>query len=165
MNVSEIQTLYTYNRWANHRVVDACRLLNDRDLTRDLEASYGSVRGTLVHILWGEWLWCERWRGKSPKLIFDQEQFQDVNAIESRWREVERDHQVFIDALTDELLADSISYENLQGERWEYSLANMMQHVANHSCYHRGQVVTLLRQLHQTPPGTDFLVFLDLHTG
>jgi uncharacterized damage-inducible protein DinB len=34
-------------------------------------------------------------------------------------------------------------------------------HLTNHSCYHRGQVVTLLRQLGQCPPATDFLVYLD----
>jgi DinB family protein len=54
-----------------------------------------------------------------------------------------------------------VSYENLQGVHWEYSLAETMQHVVNHSSYHRGQVVVLLRQLGQTPPATDFLVFFD----
>ena len=47
------------------------------------------------------------------------------------------------------------------GQRWEYALGHMMQHTANHSSYHRGQVVTLLRQLGKTPEATDFLVFLD----
>jgi uncharacterized damage-inducible protein DinB len=36
-----------------------------------------------------------------------------------------------------------------------------MQHVVNHSSYHRGQVVTLLRQLGKTPPATDFLIYFD----
>ena len=47
------------------------------------------------------------------------------------------------------------------GQRWEYALGHMMQHTANHSSYHRGQVVTLFRQLGKTPEATDFLVFLD----
>ena len=54
-----------------------------------------------------------------------------------------------------------MSYENLQGVRWEYSLAEMMQQLVNHSSYHRGQVAVLLRQLGQKPLPTDFLVFLD----
>jgi uncharacterized damage-inducible protein DinB len=74
---------------------------------------------------------------------------------------VESEQQAFLKSLTDELLEKCVSYENLQGERWEYSLAHMMQHLVNHSSYHRGQVVTLLRQLGQTPPTTDFLVFID----
>jgi uncharacterized damage-inducible protein DinB len=63
--------------------------------------------------------------------------------------------------LTDDRVKARISYENARGERWEYSLGHMMQHIVNHSTYHRGQVVTLLRQLGQTPPPTDFLVYFD----
>jgi uncharacterized damage-inducible protein DinB len=161
MDTEDTRTLYTYNRWANHRVVPAARLLAARDFTRDLGASHGSVRGTLVHILWGEWLWLQRWRSDSPKQVFAPEQFPDVAALEAQWAIVERDQQIFIEGLTDERLNARVAYENLQGERWEYSLRHMMQHVVNHSSYHRGQVVTLLRQLGHTPPATDFLVFFD----
>jgi uncharacterized damage-inducible protein DinB len=82
-------------------------------------------------------------------------------ALESQWSAVEREQDTFLDNLTDELLTGRVSYENLQGVRWEYSLAEMMQHVVNHSSYHRGQVAVLLRQLGQTPLATDFLLFLD----
>lgn len=161
MNTEDIRTLYAYDWWANRRLVKASRLLDEEDFTRDLRTSYGSVRGTLVHILWGDWLWLQRWRGETPKEVFVPEHFADVAALEARWAIVEHDQQIFIESLTDELLKVPISYENLQGQRWEYSLAHMMQHIVNHSSYHRGQVVILLRQLGQTPPETDFLVFLD----
>ncbi len=161
MNVDDFRTLYAFNRWATNCLVGAARLLSPADLTRDIGTSHGSVRGTLVHMLWAEWIWLQRWRGESPKRVFAQDQFPDVDAIESRWRDVEREQQDFITALTDDHLHIRLSYENLQGEHWEYSLAHMMLHVVNHSSYHRGQVVTLLRQLGQTPPATDFLVFLD----
>ncbi|MGH7537021.1 MAG: DinB family protein, partial [Gemmatimonadales bacterium] len=39
----------------------------------------------------------------------------------------------------------------------------MLQHVVNHSTYHRGQVTTLLRQLGEPVAATDFLVFIDEH--
>ena len=58
-------------------------------------------------------------------------------------------------------LLGRIPYENLRGQRFEYALGHMMQHVVNHSSYHRGQVVTLLRQLGRTPPNTDFLEYFD----
>ena len=57
MNIEDIRTLYHYNRWANRRVCQAARLLDVRDFARDLRASHSSVRGTLVHIMWGEWLY------------------------------------------------------------------------------------------------------------
>jgi uncharacterized damage-inducible protein DinB len=161
MNVDDVRTLYAFNQWASNRLMGLAQLLSPADLTRDVGTSHGSVRGTLVHTLWAEWIWLQRWRGESPKRVFAQDDFPDVGAIESSWRDVDRDRQDFIAALTDDRLHTRFSYENLQGQRWEYSLAHMMQHVVNHSSYHRGQVVTLLRQLGQTPPATDFLVFFD----
>lgn len=49
-----------------------------------------------------------------------------------------------------------------KGEAWQYPLWQMMQHVVNHSSYHRGQVATLLRQLGAEPAPTDFLLFFDV---
>lgn len=161
MNTKDIRTLYTFNSWANQRLTVVAGLLDPDEFTRDLKTSYGSVKGTLVHILWGEWIWLQRWRGESPKRIFLPEEFADLPAIETQWNSLQRDQHAFIADLTDERLADAISYENLRGERWEYSLGHMMQHIVNHSSYHRGQVVTLLRQLGKTPPSTDFLLFFD----
>ena len=161
MNSGEIRTLYAYNRWANRRLLRAARLLPWHDFTRDLCSSHRSIRGTLVHIIWGEWLWTWRWQSESPKQIFVPEDFQDWGTLDSRWTTVENEQQAFLENLNDELLDTRASYENLQGQRWEYSLAHMMQHVVNHSSYHRGQVAALLRQLGQAPPATDFLIFLD----
>lgn len=161
MNVDDIRTLYAYSQWATSRLLDAARALSASDVARDLAASHGSVRGTLVHILWGEWIWLQRWRGHSPKRVFAEDEFPNVDAIATTWSEVERDRREFIATLSASRLLTRVAYENLQGQRWEYPLGQMMQHVANHSSYHRGQVVTLLRQLGQSPPPTDFLMFFD----
>jgi len=161
VDTDDIRTLYDFNAWANLRVVAMARHLNLPEFTKDLGTSYRSVQGTLVHILWAEWLWLQRWRGDSPKQIFAPEDFPDVAAIETRWQTVEREQQHFVERLTNEGLKQRLAYENFKGQRWEYPLGHMMQHTANHSSYHRGQVVTLLRQLGKTPEATDFLVFLD----
>jgi uncharacterized damage-inducible protein DinB len=161
VNLDDIRTLFSYNRWATHRLLEASQPLSPAALTRDLGTSHRSVRGTLVHTLWSEWIWLQRWRGTSPRQVFAEDDFPDVAAIEARWAEVERDRQDLLAHLAEDRLLAPIAYENLQGQRWEYALGLMMQHVVNHSSYHRGQVVTLLRQLGQTPPATDFLVFFD----
>jgi uncharacterized damage-inducible protein DinB len=161
VNTGDIQDLYAYNRWANSRLLAAVRLVEPRDFSRDLGTSFRSVQGTLIHIMWAEWLWLRRWRGESPKRVFELKEFPDVDSLESAWDEVESDQLNFIGGLTDERLGARVSYENLQGQRWEYSLAHMMQHLVNHSSYHRGQIVTLLRQLGQHAPATDFLAFVD----
>ncbi len=161
MKLNDVRTLFSYNRWANHRLLETCRALSPAAFTRNLGTSHGSVRGTLVHTLWSEWIWLRRWQGVSPRQIFTEDQFSDVSAIEARWAQVERDRGNLLDGLAEDRLLAPVSYENLQGERWDYPLVHMMVHVVNHSSYHRGQVVTLLRQLGETPPVTDFLVFFD----
>ena len=161
MKLDDIRTLFSYNRWATHRLLEASLQLSPAAFTQDLATSHRSVRGTFVHTLWAEWIWLQRWRGTSPRQVFAEDDFPDVATIEARWAEVERDRQDLFAHLAENRLLARVSYENLQGQRWEYALGLMMQHVVNHSSYHRGQVVTLLRQLGRTPPATDFLVFFD----
>jgi uncharacterized damage-inducible protein DinB len=130
-------------------------------LTRELGTSHGSLRGALVPTLWSEWIWLQCWRGASPKQVSAGRQVPNVAAIRARWAEVERDRERFLGGLTEHGLRAPVAYEDLQGQRWEYPLGQTMQHVVNHSSYHRGQVVTLLRQLGRTSPTTDLLVFFD----
>ncbi|MGC2725748.1 MAG: DinB family protein, partial [Candidatus Acidiferrales bacterium] len=66
MNVEDFRLLYDYNAWADHRTLDACAALSSEQFTRDLASSFRSVRDTLLHIMQVEWLWLERWHGRSP---------------------------------------------------------------------------------------------------
>ncbi len=53
-----------------------------------------------------------------------------------------------------------ISYRGVDGQVFAHTLADLIRHVVNHSTYHRGQLVTMLRQLGHTPPSTDFTRYL-----
>jgi uncharacterized damage-inducible protein DinB len=72
MDVPLIQELYQYNRWANDRVFEAVAALSPKDFTKDLDNSHPSVRDTLTHIISGEWIWLQRWKGVSPRQIRGQ---------------------------------------------------------------------------------------------
>jgi uncharacterized damage-inducible protein DinB len=151
-----------YNRWANHRILDAVSQLSPEEFTRNLESSFSSIRDTLVHILWAEWLWLERWQGKSPQESFDPGHFPSVHSIRQPWADIEVNQVRFLEQLAPGQEKQRLPYTNQRGEKWEYSLAQMVQHVTVHSAYHRGQVTTLLRQLGRIPPMTDYLVFIDM---
>jgi uncharacterized damage-inducible protein DinB len=162
MNKRDIQFLYAYNRWANARILEAVSALSAGQFTQDLGSSHRSVRDTLVHIVSGEWIWLQRWQGQSPKAMFDPANFPDLATLHARWAEVAREQAEFVQCVTEKSLKKAIAYENLQSETWRYPLAHMMQHVVNHSTYHRGQVTGMLRQLDAEPAATDFLIFIDL---
>jgi uncharacterized damage-inducible protein DinB len=162
MDAKTIQPLFAYNRWANARILDAAAKLTEEQFTRDLHSSHGSVRGTLVHMISGDWIWLTRWQGSSPKAMLDPAEFPTFAALRARWTAIEREQAEFVAKVTDESLRQEIRYVNLRGEPHAYLLWQMMQHIANHSTFHRGQVVTILRQLGAVPPSTDFLVFYDM---
>lgn len=168
MKPEEIRELYEYNAWANRRVLEACSTLTDEQLSRDLGSSFRSVRGTLVHIVSGEWLWLERWRGRSPAMA-EVEQFANhltsLASIRTCWERMERDLLAFVAALSAADLERTVEYRNLGGNRFAYSLRSMLQHLVNHNSYHRGQVTTMLRQLGATPRATDFLRYFDALAG
>jgi uncharacterized damage-inducible protein DinB len=164
-DVPAIQGLYRYNTWANGRVFDAVSSLSPETFTKDLGSSYPSVRDTLLHIVWGEWIWLQRWLGASPQPVFQPADFPSCNAVRARWSEVEGQQRAFLATLTRERLIAVVRYVNVKGETWEYPLWRQMCHVVNHSTYHRGQVATLLRQLGARPVSTDLLVFDDEQTS
>src|SRR5262245_34782018 len=161
MNAEDIRELYRYNQWANDRVLEAAAKLSVPDFTKDLGSSYRSVRDTLTHIVWSEWIWLQRWKGISPRHVFDATEFPDVDALKSRWSEHDADQRAFVDAVAGDRLAAVLAYVNLQCQTWKYALWRQMYHVVNHSSYHRGQITTMLRQLKAAPVTTDFLVFHD----
>lgn len=165
MDKKHIQELYEYNRWANGRILDAASRLTADQFTKDLRSSYGSIRDTVTHIMSAEWIWLRRWKGVSPKAMLASSDFPSILLLRTRWAEVEQEQTEFVSSVTEELLRTMISYINTKGERWTYTLRHMMQHVVNHSTYHRGQVITLLRQLGAEPVATDFLLFQDARSG
>jgi uncharacterized damage-inducible protein DinB len=153
--------LYRYNRWANHKTLQAASSLDPENFTRPLGNSFSSVRDTLVHILGAEWIWLERWNGRFPRALLPAAEFTDVAAIAERWRQVEDGQFTFLNALPASDLNKNLSYVNQKGETWSYPLVQQLVHVTNHSTYHRGQVTTLLRQLGAQPCATDFLNYYD----
>lgn len=161
MNRQDIELLYRYDRWANDLVFGCASKLTAEQFTRDLQSSHRSVRDTLAHILAAEWIWLERWLGNSPKALFDPAQFSDLASVSAKLREVEQNQIKFIETLTDQSLGALVAYTNTKGERWEYPLGHQMQHVVNHSSYHRGQVTTMLRQLGAEAVSVDLLYFFD----
>jgi uncharacterized damage-inducible protein DinB len=161
MNKQDIEHLYAYDRWANAKTLDVAARLTPEQYTQHLGNSHASVRDTLAHILAADWIWLMRWRGTSPKALFNPEDFPDMESLRAKWAEIESEQAEFINVLTDEALATVIVYTNTKGEEWAYPLGDLMQHLVNHSSYHRGQVTTMLRQLGAEAVSTDLLYFLD----
>jgi uncharacterized damage-inducible protein DinB len=160
MTKDGLERLLDYTVWANHRAMRTVATLSVAEFRRDLGGSFGGVRGTLTHTLGAEWIWLERWKGVSPsKPPFDEGEFKDIVAVRERWKVVEDHRASWFRALKQDDVRKLVRYKNLAGQSFEAPLWQLVQHVANHSTYHRGQVVAFLRQLGAKPQATDMVVW------
>ena len=159
MSPDEIRQLFDYNAWANQRSLDAAAALTTEDFVKPLGSSFSSVRDTLAHIWGAEWLWLERFQGVSPASMPEVGQFNDLPSLQSRWLEDQQRLQKFVIALTQDDLNRVHEYRTLNFGQYKNPLWQSMQHLVNHGTYHRGQIVTMLRQLNAKPLSSDLIHF------
>jgi uncharacterized damage-inducible protein DinB len=165
MTQDEIRSLFAYNAWANHRVLEACAALAPAQFTQPAAGSFPSIHDTLHHIMGVEWLYLERLHDRFPTELLPGEKFETVAAMAARWREIKKglDDIVRSPDLGD--LERIVEYRNMKGKHFRYPLRALLQHVVNHSTYHRGQVTTQLRVLGAKPLSTDLLRYYDHLAG
>jgi uncharacterized damage-inducible protein DinB len=159
MTPQEMRVLFEYNAWANCRSLEAASVLTAEKFVQPMGSSFGSVRDTLAHIWGAEWIWLERFQGRSPSSLPDTTQFQDMTGLRERWDELEGRLLGFVRGLAQADLDRVFEYKTLKFGVYRNPLWESMQHLANHGTYHRGQVTTLLRQLGAQPIATDLMHF------
>lgn len=160
MTPETIRRMFDYTDWANERIGAALTALEPSQHTRALSGSYASVRDTFAHIVGAERIWLLRWKNQPPNepppWVKDGQVVELIN--EMRATAAERRERLV--SLVDDQAADVVTYHNLKGDTfWTLRVGEMLMHVANHSTYHRGQIVSKLRELGAAPPATDFLIF------
>ncbi len=161
MIVELIRNLYQYNAWANTRILNTAAQLPSSQLYVETNSSFGSVHGTLVHIVETQWLLLQRWQGHSPSATLDPQTFPDLNHLRTRWDQVERATQHFVATCTEINLARDITYRNFQNELWTYPLWQQMLHQVNHATQHRSEVAMVLSTWGFSPGWLDLLYFVD----
>ena len=160
MNAAEAQRLYAYTDWANDRILSAAAALTTEQLTREIVSSFSSIRDTLVHIAFAEWLWLGRWKGRNPTSEPEWTRDATIQTLLDRFLTTAEERRAFLDAQTDHSLGAVLHYTSMKGDPFAHPLGELLTHCANHSTYHRGQLVTMLRQAGATPPNTDYTQFL-----
>lgn len=159
MSPEEIRQLYDYNSWANQRSVGAAEKLSNEQFTRPMGSSFSSVRDTLAHIYGAEWIWLERFQGRSPSALPNVNQFHDAQILRETWLELEQRLLSFVAGLTRSDLDRQMEYKTLRFGVYTNPMWQSMLHLVNHGTYHRGQVTTLLRQLGAQPVLLDLMHF------
>lgn len=142
-----VRLLFRYNYWAWARVWACVAELTDEQFTREHNMPWESVRGQVVHVMGGEYVWIERMRGGTPENLFYVKDYPTRESIRKRWDEIEATAFAFLDALTEDELVGDFTYSNTKGETFTNNRRNILLHVINHSTDHRAQILAMMHMM------------------
>jgi uncharacterized damage-inducible protein DinB len=156
--------LARYNAWQNNQLREVLKEMPFAELTADRGAFFGSMFGTMNHILWGDTIWMSRWCSDvdAPKVagpesgratptfgVWDAERFR----LDGRIR-------IWAETLSNMELCDTVSwYSGATKQNLTRPLSLCVAHMFNHQTHHRGQISQMLKAMGATPPVSD-LVFM-----
>jgi uncharacterized damage-inducible protein DinB len=150
-----------YNIWANNRIIDVLLKLEHGSLDQEIPSSFSSLRATVYHTWGAENIWLQRLQlVEYPAWVATDFAGTFAEAC-ADWQRVSGAIKQFVDKqYDDKALTHVLQYYDLKKNSHKTPVFQVLQHVFNHSTYHRGQLVTMLRQAGQADiPSTDFIAF------
>jgi uncharacterized damage-inducible protein DinB len=159
MTLQEIKLLHAFNSWADNRILDAVAAMPAGQAMQNMNSSHGSIHGTLVHLVGSEKIWLSRWTGKPDATFLSAADAPTVEAVKSIWVAVGFETAKFLSAMTDRKLQDTFTMKTSKGDTYTHLYWQAFQHMVDHCSYHRGQIVSLMRQQAATPPTTGLINF------
>lgn len=153
--------LARYNLWANARLYEVCAALPEPEYQRPRPAFFGSIHGTLSHLLVGDLVWFARFSGEAPGVSSLDEQPHD-SLTDLRPARVAQDEKIiaYVSRLRDHDILGTVSYATMAGTPHEDELRPLLTHAFNHQTHHRGQVHGMLSQTDVEPPVLDIIYFM-----
>ncbi len=158
---SQFQMLAAYNDWVNRRLYDAAAALSEADYRADRGAFFGSLHGTLNHLLLGDRIWLQRFTGEGAALDeLDAILYDDFAELRAARHAEDSRIIAYVEGLSDADLAGVVRYRSTRNPaEIEQYLAPLLLHFFNHQTHHRGQAHCLLTELTGEAPSFDLLVF------
>jgi len=159
-----VQTMARYNAWQNSQLQGIVDVMEDAALDLDRGAFFGSIRGTLSHLLWGDILWMSRFDPASPAPDGGIAQSVDLWPTVADWRAARTvcDGRIIDWAATlfdSDFGGDLLWYSGALARDVKRPLDVCITHFFNHQTHHRGQIHAMLTAAGQTAPVSD-LVFM-----
>jgi uncharacterized damage-inducible protein DinB len=157
------RTMAAYNSEMNRRLYAAASRLSDAERRAPRGAFWGSIHGTLVHILWGDSQWMSRfdgWPRPDTPIKQSAEMIEDYDELCATRTRRDTDIERWAARIDDAWLNDDLTWFSGAANR-EIRLPKrlLVTHFFNHQTHHRGQVHALLTAAGEKTGDTDlFLV-------
>jgi len=148
MRAEHTRVLAAYNAWINDKLYAACATLPDEERKRNRGAFFGSIHGTLNHLLLADSIWMGRFEGKPFAFRgLDQELFASFDELRAQRREMDARIERWAGGLTEAALDAKLEFKSaLTKKTHAPTLWKLVAHFFNHQTHHRGQITTLLSQ-------------------
>jgi uncharacterized damage-inducible protein DinB len=159
MNMKELLVSYTaYNYWANQEVTRKILTLSQEQQQFEVKSSFSSLQATIIHLWDAESAWWQRVRLHEnivlPSLSFHPSMQEAVTGLMQQslqWKE-------WVEQASVPQLEHTFSYQNTKKEQFKQPVWQVLMHMVNHGTYHRGQMITIMRQLGEEKlPPTDYI--------
>lgn len=162
-----------YNEWMNAKICDAARKLPDQALAADRKAFFGSILGTLNHLIVADTIWLNRFanhpanysalavmQGFPVPTSLNQLVFADISSLAKGRRLLDQAIREWTNSIVDQDLDFMLDYSNTKNVPATRNFHSLLMHFFNHQTHHRGQVTTLLSQAGSDVGVTDLLVMI-----
>ena len=154
-----ISKLTSYNFWANQIICGYAIKAGEFISDVKQDASFPTVRKTLLHIWDAQFIWFSRVNGTSltdfPSKNFNGNLSETCDGLLLSSQQLID----YVEGLKGNLNT-MIPYKTLDGKNFENTVSDIIIHAMNHSTYHRGQIINLLRGAGFTEVGsTDYMRF------
>ncbi|MEP2890896.1 DinB family protein [Tateyamaria sp.] len=158
-----VRLMTRYNAWQNRQLKEMLGGMDDAALRVDRGAFFGSIMGTLNHILWADMLWMNRFdpRIPAPDQGSDHLSVTPTFAVwgAERFR-LDGAFRMWADTLRSIDLKEQIAWYSVTAKSAMQASKEMcVIHLLNHQTHHRGQVHAMMTAAGLKAPVTD-LVFL-----
>jgi uncharacterized damage-inducible protein DinB len=173
LNCSHAVLLASYNEWMNAKLYEAAARLPPEEFAADKGAFFGSLLGTLNHLVVADILWLKRFalhpsnhaaleslRRTPPPQSLDQRLFADLPALQEYRRRLDETIRQWAASLAESDLHHVLAYSNTKGVSFRRRFSDLVLHFFNHQTHHRGQATTLLFQAGVDVGVTDLLALI-----
>jgi uncharacterized damage-inducible protein DinB len=163
MMAEHLRRMARYNAWANRRLYAACAELSEVAHHELRRAFFGSIHGTLNHLLITDWIWLARIEGKpNPQLRrLDDRPFATLAELEQARLAEDARMIELVDGCAEGDLARAVRYRQITASgEFTTPLHLCWLHLFNHQTHHRGQVHDQLSQTEVAPPALDLMIYL-----
>lgn len=164
--MNSIRTLVRYKAWADEVFLAVVSGLPGQELVAPRPITFGSIIRTIHHSYCMDYVWQSHLLGRPHGLTtrnpVDHPGMDEIVASQQR---IDAWYVDYADGLSDDQLAENVSFEFIGGGSGSMSRGDILLHVVNHTTYHRGHVADMLYHLNVAPPTTDLPVFLRTAAG